>query len=79
MSERNHILTASRIDLILILLPIISADEAAYAMTARGVSTEVVARVLSMSEERRSMVLPECAYKVAPEDNRLREGLDNDG
>jgi hypothetical protein len=79
MTERNDILTASRINLVLILLPIISVDEAACAMPPSGVPAQVVTRVASMPAERRPTVVPECVYEAAPTGDGVREALDNDG
>jgi hypothetical protein len=56
MIARKDILTASRVDLVLILLPIISHQEAAYALIASGVPIEVAARVLAAPAERRAML-----------------------
>jgi hypothetical protein len=62
MIERKDILTASRVDLVLILLPVISHQEAANALIASGVPVEVAARVLATPAERRAME----AVGVAP-------------
>lgn len=56
MTEREDILSASRVDLVLILLPIISHLDAAYALAASGVPFEVAARVLSTPAERLAML-----------------------
>jgi hypothetical protein len=60
MTERKDVLTASRVDLVLILLPIINHFEASCALAASGVSLEVAARVLATPAERRAMLQQKC-------------------
>ena len=56
MIEHKDILTASQVDLVLILLPIVSHMEAAWALAASGLPIEVVARALATPAERRAML-----------------------
>jgi len=58
MAERKDILTASRVDYVLILLPIITLAEAVRSMVDSGVPADVAARVLDNPEKRRPMLLP---------------------
>ncbi|TQK10267.1 hypothetical protein [Herbaspirillum sp. SJZ107] len=58
MAERKDTITASRVDLILALLPIISLKEAVQSMVDSGVPADVAARVLNSPEQRRPMQLP---------------------
>jgi hypothetical protein len=51
---RTDLVTASRVDLVLILLPIISWLEATCSLAASGVPAEVAARVLALPEARRA-------------------------
>ena len=52
MTKRKDVLTASRVDLVLSLLPIISHPEAACGLADSGVPLEVAARVLATPAER---------------------------
>jgi hypothetical protein len=56
MTKRKDLLTASRVDLILILLPIIGHLDAVFALVDSGVPLEVAARVLATPEERRAIL-----------------------
>jgi hypothetical protein len=71
MTERNDILTVSRIDLVLILMPIISVDEARYAMSASGVPAHGVTRVIFTPVERRPLIVPCCVYETTPADDTV--------
>jgi len=53
MVPRTDTLTASRVDLALILLPAITWQEAACMLSLSGVPPEVAARVLAQPEARR--------------------------
>jgi len=59
---RTDTLTASRVDLVLILLPIITQAEAAQSLADSGVPADVATRVLDNPQQRRSMPLPEFLY-----------------
>lgn len=52
MTPRTDLTTASRVDLILILLPEIGWRDAFYSLAASGMPCEVATRVLTMSAER---------------------------
>jgi hypothetical protein len=54
MIKRTDLITASRVDLALILLPTITRLEASCMLAASGVPAEVAARVLALPLERRS-------------------------
>lgn len=69
MIERKDMLTASRVDLVLILLPIINKMEAAWALAASGVSLEVAARVLATPAERRAILEHQCICSSADDEN----------
>jgi hypothetical protein len=58
MIKRTDSITASRVDLTLMLLPSIGWLEAAYTLAANDVPLEVAARVLALPFERRSMTQP---------------------
>ena len=58
MTERTDIITASRVDLTLILLPVIGWLEAASTLAANDVPLEVAARVLALPLERRASDVP---------------------
>lgn len=60
MIERTDLLTASRVDLTLILLPEIGWLAASCTLAVSGVPIEVAARVLAMPAEpkRRPVTLP---------------------
>jgi hypothetical protein len=53
MTPRTDTLAASRVDLVLILLPVVSWLEATCALAANGVPAEVAARVMALPLERR--------------------------
>jgi hypothetical protein len=55
MNSRIDLITARRVDLVLILLPIIGRWEAACSLAADGVPIEVAARVLALPKERRHL------------------------
>ena len=55
-------LTASRVDLVLIFLPIVNPMEAAWALSASGVPPEVAARVLATPTERPAMLQHQCIW-----------------
>jgi len=55
MTERTDLITASRVDLTLILLPLIGRWEAAWTLAANDVPLEVAARVLALPGARRDM------------------------
>ncbi|MFK3738015.1 hypothetical protein [Massilia sp. TN1-12] len=55
MIERTDLLTASRVDLTLILLPLIGRWETAWALAANDVPLEVAARVLAEPWRRRAI------------------------
>ena len=54
MKPRIDILTASRVDLVLLLLPMSSKSEA-FSLIHSGVPLEIAARVLDLPRERRLM------------------------
>jgi len=54
MTTRSDLITASRVDLVLALLPMISNLEAACALAQCRVPLEVAARVLALPLERRA-------------------------
>ena len=58
MKPRIDILTASRVDLVLLLLPMLSKSEAFCSLIHSGVPLEVAARVLDLPRERRPMPPP---------------------
>jgi hypothetical protein len=58
MTPRTDHLTACRVDLTLILLPIIGRWEAAWTLAANDVPLEVAARVLAEPAKRRIDVPP---------------------
>jgi len=58
MRERKDILTASRVDLVLLLLPILSKSEAFCSLIQSGVPLEVTMRVLELPYERRPIEPP---------------------
>jgi hypothetical protein len=53
MTPRTDLITASRVDLTLILLPLIGRWEAAWTLAANDVPLEVAARVMALPLERR--------------------------
>jgi hypothetical protein len=55
--ERSDLITASRVDLALLLLPTVGWLQTACTLAASGVPEEVAARVLAMPAERRSYSL----------------------
>lgn len=55
MENRRDLLTASRVDLTLILLPLIGRWETAWALAANGVPIDVAARVLAEPWRRRAI------------------------
>lgn len=69
MIKRKDMLTASRVDLILIPLPIVNNMEAAWALAASGVPLEVAARVLATPAERRAMLQLQCIWASAGDEN----------
>jgi hypothetical protein len=71
MTERKDALTASRVDLVVILLPIISNLEAAWTLGASGVPLEVAARVLATPSERRAMLQQQLVYSSVHDTNSL--------
>jgi hypothetical protein len=58
---RLDIVTASRVDLVLILLPTITLWDAAWSLAASGVPLEVAARVLALPGARRVCPAPSAA------------------
>ena len=58
LRQRTDILTASRVDLVLALLPIITRAEAEQSLADSGVPADIAARVLDHPEQRRPMLLP---------------------
>jgi hypothetical protein len=58
MTERTDLITASRVDLTLILLPAIGWLEAAWTLAANDVPLEVAARVLALPLARRASDIP---------------------
>jgi len=58
MSKCEDLLAASRVDYVLILLPIIMRAEAEQSLADSGVPADVAARVLDSPEQRRPMQLP---------------------
>jgi hypothetical protein len=54
MTERTDLITASRVDLALILLPISTWLEASCMLALSGVPVEVAARVIAEPAERRA-------------------------
>lgn len=62
MQPRTDFLTASRVDLTLLLLPAITWLEASCMLAVSGVPAEVAARVLALPLERRQVLeLPAAA------------------
>jgi hypothetical protein len=53
MNERTDLVTASRVDLALILLPVVTWLEVSRMLALSGVPAEVAARVLALPRERR--------------------------
>jgi len=53
MTPRTDLLTASQVDLALILLPEITWWEASFMLAVSGVPAEVAARVLTLPAARR--------------------------
>ncbi|QJE03031.1 hypothetical protein HH212_26095 [Massilia forsythiae] len=53
MTPRTDLITASRVDLALILLPAITWLQASCMLAASGVPVEVAARVMALPLERR--------------------------
>jgi hypothetical protein len=66
MKPRTDHLTAARVDLTLILLPLISRWEAAWTLAANGVPLEVAARVLAEPRRRRPDSLPPNLSALSP-------------
>lgn len=58
MTPRADLVTASRVDLTLILLPLIGQWEAAWTLAANEVPLDVAARVLALPLERRPTLQP---------------------
>lgn len=58
MRTRTDILTASRVDLTLILLPMIGAEEAEHMLADSSVPRAVIERVLTRPAERRPIREP---------------------
>jgi hypothetical protein len=54
MRPRTDIITASRVDLALILLPVVTRLEVSYMLAVSGVPEEVAVRVLALPLERRA-------------------------
>lgn len=54
MSERTDLITASRVDLAVLLLPAITWLEASCMLAVSGVPAEVAARVLALPGARRA-------------------------
>jgi hypothetical protein len=57
MDPRTDFATASRVDLTLILLPLITWQEASEMLAVSGVPAEVAARVLSLPGARRELAV----------------------
>jgi hypothetical protein len=64
-------LPASRVDPVLILLPIVNHMEAAWALAANGLPLEVAARVLATHAERRAMLQHQCIWSDLGDENRF--------
>jgi hypothetical protein len=62
MTNRTDLITASRVDLALILLPLVGWLPTSVTLAASGVPAEVAARVLALPLERRPM--PPAAFLV---------------
>lgn len=58
MEKRADTITACRVDLTLLLLPVIGRWEAAWTLAANDVPLEVAARVLALPLERRFFDIP---------------------
>lgn len=58
MVERTDLITASRVDLALILMPLVGWLATSVTLAVSGVPAEVAARVLAMPLERRAMPQP---------------------
>jgi hypothetical protein len=58
MTPRTDLITASRVDLVLILLPVVGWLQAACSLAASDVPLEVAARVLALPEQRRLCSVP---------------------
>lgn len=63
MSPRTDLLTASRVDLTLMLLPTISWLGASCTLALNAVPLEVAARVLTSPDSRRAIDLPLITYE----------------
>ena len=63
MTPRTDLITASQVDLTLILLPAITWLEASFILAASGsgVPPEMAARVIALPLERRTINLPPCS------------------
>lgn len=55
MKNRTDLWTASRVDVALILMPLISAGEAEQMLLAAGIRASVIERVIHRPEERRAV------------------------
>jgi hypothetical protein len=53
MVERTDLITASRVDLALILLPLVGWLKTSYTLAASGVPLEVAVRVMVLPQSRR--------------------------
>jgi hypothetical protein len=58
MKPRTDLITASRVDLTLALLPLIGWWEASWTLAANGVPLDVAVRVMVVPGARRTMSLP---------------------
>jgi hypothetical protein len=58
MVERTDLITASRVDLALILLPLVGWLETSVTLAASGVPAEVAVRVMALPSARRATPPP---------------------
>jgi hypothetical protein len=66
MIERTDLVTASRVDLALILLPLVGWLETSHTLGESGVPVEVAARVLALPRERRSLGAVALQWAISP-------------
>jgi hypothetical protein len=64
MDPRTDLITASRVDLVLILLPGVTWLEASVMLAVSGVPAEVAARVLVIPHSRRNIDLSQATLGV---------------
>jgi hypothetical protein len=63
MISRIDLVTASRVDLVLTLLPVIGWLEATYSLAVSGVPLDVAVRVMALPAERRRSPLSTAVFK----------------